>query len=170
MRLCPCGSGQWSRELLDAAGIYCGRVCDDCEKRKRAEFRSEVFDEGTAYARSGEEEDLLNDNEERNLSFEVVKPPKPAMVPTEVVAAITAARPELLRMGTPRAMDADEVRGMYEAIAMLIQDGFAAQQKAARLETQLARSRDRLDEVMAAIHVANHAASIAKLSFTDEDE
>jgi hypothetical protein len=51
----------WSRELLDAAGIYCGRVCDKCEAEKRAKFRPEIFDERSPYARSGDEEDLGGD-------------------------------------------------------------------------------------------------------------
>lgn len=42
-RLCPCGSLHQSRELLDARGIYCGRVCDLCEEKKKAEFRPEIF-------------------------------------------------------------------------------------------------------------------------------
>jgi len=42
-RPCRCGSGEPSRELLDARGIYCGRVCDRCEAEKRREFRPEIF-------------------------------------------------------------------------------------------------------------------------------
>jgi hypothetical protein len=42
-RQCPCGSGRESWELLDARGIYCGRVCEKCEAEKRAEFRADIF-------------------------------------------------------------------------------------------------------------------------------
>lgn len=42
-RPCPCGSGLESRELYDARGIYCARVCDLCEARKRASFRPDIF-------------------------------------------------------------------------------------------------------------------------------
>jgi hypothetical protein len=42
-KACPCGSGLPSRELLDARGIYCGRVCDKCEAKTREMFRSTVF-------------------------------------------------------------------------------------------------------------------------------
>ena len=41
--LCACGSGQWRRELKDARGIFCTFVCDKCERRKRREFRAEIF-------------------------------------------------------------------------------------------------------------------------------
>lgn len=32
-----------SEDLYDARGIYCGRVCDTCRKRKMAAFRPEIF-------------------------------------------------------------------------------------------------------------------------------
>jgi len=43
-----CKAGEWLEgdrgwELIDAAGIYCGRVCDRCETEKRAQFRPEIF-------------------------------------------------------------------------------------------------------------------------------
>jgi len=44
-RPCPCGSALESEELLDARGIYCGRVCERCEARKRAEFRPDIFED-----------------------------------------------------------------------------------------------------------------------------
>lgn len=43
MRECNCGSGLPSEELLDARGIYCGRVCEACEAAKKAAFRPEIF-------------------------------------------------------------------------------------------------------------------------------
>lgn len=43
MKLCPCGSGEPRRELVDARGIFCTFVCDKCEKQKRAKFRSDIF-------------------------------------------------------------------------------------------------------------------------------
>jgi hypothetical protein len=55
----------WSRELLDAAGIYCGRVCDKCEAEKRAKFRPEIFEAGTLYSESGEEDDIGYEDDER---------------------------------------------------------------------------------------------------------
>ncbi len=44
---CLCGSGKEGRELHDARGIYCGIVCDACEKEKRAKFRPEIFDDAS---------------------------------------------------------------------------------------------------------------------------
>lgn len=41
---CPCGSGLESWGLYDARGIYCCRVCDQCEEEKRSHYRSEIFD------------------------------------------------------------------------------------------------------------------------------
>ena len=43
MKLCPCGSGEPRRELIDARGIFCTFVCDKCEKQKRAKFRPDIF-------------------------------------------------------------------------------------------------------------------------------
>lgn len=44
---CPCGSGKEPRELLDARGIPCGKICDDCEKEKKKKYRPEVFYDGS---------------------------------------------------------------------------------------------------------------------------
>jgi hypothetical protein len=43
MTMCNCGSGLTRRELHDARGIFCTFVCDKCERRKRREFRDEIF-------------------------------------------------------------------------------------------------------------------------------
>jgi hypothetical protein len=43
MKPCPCGSGKPRRELIDARGIFCTFVCDSCERRKRGQFRPEIF-------------------------------------------------------------------------------------------------------------------------------
>lgn len=40
---CLCGSGEYPFDLLDARGIYCGKVCDKCEADKMSEFRPEIF-------------------------------------------------------------------------------------------------------------------------------
>ena len=58
MAPCRCGSGKPRFELLDAAGIFCGFVCDDCEATQRRKFRPEVFESGTQYAATGDERDL----------------------------------------------------------------------------------------------------------------
>lgn len=58
MRSCLCGSGLPRRELHDAAGIFCTFVCDKCERKKRAEFSSVIFDGNSDYAVSGEEIDI----------------------------------------------------------------------------------------------------------------
>lgn len=43
--MCDCGSGKEGFALYDARGIYCCRVCDDCEQRKRAKYRPEIFED-----------------------------------------------------------------------------------------------------------------------------
>ena len=43
LQMCPCGSGEFPRELKDARGIFCGYVCNECEAGKRAEFRDDIF-------------------------------------------------------------------------------------------------------------------------------
>lgn len=41
---CPCGSGEPAEELLDAHGIYCGKMCSRCETDKRSEFDPRIFE------------------------------------------------------------------------------------------------------------------------------
>ena len=50
MRDCPCGSGLIRRDLTDARGIFCAIVCDDCEAKKRARYRPDVFNNGSYWA------------------------------------------------------------------------------------------------------------------------
>ena len=54
---CHCGSGLPSRELLDARGIYCSRVCDECEQRVRQQFRPDIFTDSNYWADEPIEED-----------------------------------------------------------------------------------------------------------------
>lgn len=61
-RTCTCGSGLEGRELVDAAGIFCAFVCDQCEAEKRGKFNPRIFDGGTRYAATGEEEDIFADD------------------------------------------------------------------------------------------------------------
>ena len=44
-KLCNCGSGEYSRVLNDARGIYCGHVCDKCEDRVKAKYRPDIFED-----------------------------------------------------------------------------------------------------------------------------
>lgn len=57
-RLCSCGSGLWTHDLVDAAGNYCRQVCDTCEGVVRARYRQAIFDLGSTYAATGEEADI----------------------------------------------------------------------------------------------------------------
>lgn len=45
MHICHCGSGKPTYELLDARGIYCCRVCEDCEEIAKSKFRPEIFND-----------------------------------------------------------------------------------------------------------------------------
>lgn len=58
MTTCPCKSGLARRELVDAAGIFCCYVCDQCESDKRQKYNPRIFDEGSVYAFTGEERDI----------------------------------------------------------------------------------------------------------------
>lgn len=49
-KLCTCGSGKERFELRDARGIFCAFVCDDCEARKRAGYRPEIFTNAAYHA------------------------------------------------------------------------------------------------------------------------
>jgi hypothetical protein len=43
IRTCPCGSGLPSWWLCDARGIELCRVCDRCERGKKARYRPEIL-------------------------------------------------------------------------------------------------------------------------------
>lgn len=58
MKPCNCGSGLDRRDLLDAAGIFCCFVCDKCEPAQRRKYRAAIFEPGTRYAQTGDEEDI----------------------------------------------------------------------------------------------------------------
>lgn len=47
---CSCGSGEHPYDLLDARGIYCGKVCSKCEPVRRAEFRPDIFTDANYWA------------------------------------------------------------------------------------------------------------------------
>jgi hypothetical protein len=57
VKLCPCGSGEARRELVDARGIFCTFVCDQCERHRRQEFRPEIFEDPAYHADEPIEED-----------------------------------------------------------------------------------------------------------------
>jgi hypothetical protein len=83
---------------------------------------------------------------------------KTMMVPGEVAAAIAAARPELLKVGKPRDMTAQEVAGMYEVLGHMIQQTFDAQRRVKALEAQLAQGVLLMAEVSAATLASDVAA------------
>lgn len=56
--LCRCGSGLYRFQLRDAAGIFCAFVCDECEKATRTRFNPAIFESGTLYGATGEEDDI----------------------------------------------------------------------------------------------------------------
>ena len=58
---CHCGSGLDRWVLEDAAGIFCGYVCDQCVEERRSHYRPEIFDCDSRYARTGDEKDIGGD-------------------------------------------------------------------------------------------------------------
>lgn len=55
---CRCGSELLDYELCDAAGIFCAYVCEKCEPEVRKKYNPAIFNGGTVYAATGEEEDI----------------------------------------------------------------------------------------------------------------
>ena len=45
IKLCPCGSNEPRRELIDASGVFCTFVCDKCERTKRNRYDPRIFSE-----------------------------------------------------------------------------------------------------------------------------
>lgn len=64
MSKCSCGSDEEKHALIDVAGIFCAYVCSKCETDVRRRYNPRIFDEKSAYAISGEEEDLVFPPEE----------------------------------------------------------------------------------------------------------
>jgi hypothetical protein len=65
MKLCFCGSGKERYQLVDAAGIFCAYVCEACEAKKRRTYNPIIFESGTVYSATGEEEDIYIDDDRR---------------------------------------------------------------------------------------------------------
>ena len=45
--LCGCGSRKPRYELIDARGIFCTFVCEDCEEQKKRKYRRDIFEDCT---------------------------------------------------------------------------------------------------------------------------
>lgn len=43
MKPCPCGSGKPREDLVDARGIFCTFVCEECEDDKRSRYNLNIF-------------------------------------------------------------------------------------------------------------------------------
>ena len=56
-KICNCGSGLESWELLDARGIYCARVCMKCKDKVKSSFRPDIFTDSTYWHDEPIEED-----------------------------------------------------------------------------------------------------------------
>ena len=46
---CSCGSGETHYPLLDAQGIFCCYVCEQCEEKKKAKYNPGIFEAGFQY-------------------------------------------------------------------------------------------------------------------------
>lgn len=49
-KLCFCGSGKPRYELVDARGIFCCYVCEDCEAEKKSKYRPDIFEDANYWA------------------------------------------------------------------------------------------------------------------------
>lgn len=47
VKACPCGSGEMSRDVYDARGVYLARVCGYCIEERMQCFRPEVLTDGS---------------------------------------------------------------------------------------------------------------------------
>jgi len=55
LMICDCGSGQPSKEVLDAQRIYLCRACPKCRKEKLSGFRPEIL---TGYTQADVDEPI----------------------------------------------------------------------------------------------------------------
>ena len=79
-------------------------------------------------------------------------------VPGEVAVALMANRPELLKIGKPRAMDENEVAGMYQVLADLIAERFTSRREIATLRRLMAEAAETLELTEEALKVRLHRA------------
>ena len=42
---CKCGSGKPRYELIDAAGLFCAFVCEDCEAKEKQKWNPRIFED-----------------------------------------------------------------------------------------------------------------------------
>jgi hypothetical protein len=91
---------------------------------------------------------------------------QPILVPAEIAAAISAARPELLKLVKPRALTVEEAASLYDVIASLIRQSFEAQLKVERLLVKIAAFHQHAQDMellarqlSSAAHVAFHASA-----------
>ena len=54
---CPCGSGEPAWPLVDARGIFCSYVCEECEQRVRAGYRPDIFEDSDYWSDEPIDED-----------------------------------------------------------------------------------------------------------------
>lgn len=54
---CNCGSGKCKWELVDARGIFCTYVCDDCVEEKKSHYRKDIFEDSNYWTDEPIEED-----------------------------------------------------------------------------------------------------------------
>lgn len=67
---CSCGSGLERYPLKDAAGIFCAYVCEKCKAAKRSTYNPTIFASGTSYAGSGDEEDIYDEFDSAQDSYD----------------------------------------------------------------------------------------------------
>lgn len=42
---CPCGSKKPRYELVDAAGVFCCFICEDCLEKKKSSYNPKIFEQ-----------------------------------------------------------------------------------------------------------------------------
>jgi len=91
-------------------------------------------------------------------------------IPGEVAAALTANRPELLKIGRPRAMDEREVAGMYQVLADLIAERFTSRREIATLRRLMAEAAETLEQIASTAHAVGHSARAVHITLTPKDD
>jgi len=91
-------------------------------------------------------------------------------VPGEVAAALTANRPELLKIGRPRAMDEREVAGMYQVLADLIAERFTSRREIATLRRLMAEAAETLEHIASTARLVDQSARALHISLTPKED
>ena len=72
-KLCSCGSNEPRYDLIDARGIFCCYVCDECKLRKALRYRVEVLEDPNYYCDEEIGDDIDEERDDNELTDDEIE-------------------------------------------------------------------------------------------------